>query len=179
LSAVVVMRDGRMIEVATIGNEGMTGMPMPYQGLISPNRMFVQVPGEGLKIETRVLEREARRMPALQHSLARYQVAFQFQTSQSVACNGLHALRERCCRWLLMTHDRAAGDDFKLTHEFLGAMLGVRRPGVTQTLQELKEAGLLTYNRGEIQIIDRKGLEQQSCECYAAVSKEYAKLLGA
>lgn len=177
LSAVVVMRDGRMIEVATIGNEGAIGLPRPLLAGKSPNRVFVQVPGDGLKIEAELLERETQRNPALQLLLSRYQSAFQFQTAQSVACNGLHALRERCCRWLLMTHDRAGGDEIKLTHEFLAVMLGVRRPSVTETLQELQEQGLLTYNRGAITIVNRAAMESQSCECYRVVTEEYAKLL--
>jgi CRP-like cAMP-binding protein len=177
LSAVVVMLDGRMIEVATIGNEGAVGLPMPLLAGASPNRVFVQVPGDGLKIETHLLERELQRNPRLQLLLSRYQTAFQFQIAQSVACNGLHSLRERSCRWLLMTHDRAGVDEIKLTHEFLAVMLGVRRPSVTEALQELQEQGLLTYNRGSITIVDRAALEKQSCECYRVVTAEYAKLL--
>lgn len=178
LSAVVVMLDGRMIEVATIGNEGAMGLPMPLLAGKSPNRVFVQVPGEGLKIETEILERELQRIPRLQLLLSQYQTAFQFQVSQSVACNGLHSLRERCCRWLLMTHDRAGGDEIKLTHEFLAVMLGVRRPSVTEALQELQEQGLVNYSRGSIHVVNRQGLESQSCECYRIVTAEYAKLLG-
>jgi CRP-like cAMP-binding protein len=177
LSAVVVMLDGRMIEVATIGNEGAVGLPMPLLAGKSPNRVFVQVPGDGVKIEVELLEKEMQRTPHLQLLLSRYQTAFQFQIGQSVACNGLHALRERCCRWLLMTHDRAGVDEIKLTHEFLAVMLGVRRPSVTETLQEMQEQGLVTYNRGSITIVDRAALEKQSCECYQVVSAEYAKLL--
>jgi CRP-like cAMP-binding protein len=178
LSAVVVMDDGRMIEVATIGNEGAVGLPAPLLAGKSPNRVFVQVPGDGLRIETHILERELTRSAALQQLLTHYQTAFLYQISQSVACNGLHALRERCCRWLLMTHDRAGQDEIRLTHEFLAVMLGVRRPSVTETLQELQEKGLISYGRGSINIVNRPGLESESCECYRAVTAEYAKLLG-
>lgn len=178
LSAVVVMLDGRMIEVATIGNEGAVGLPLPAVPSTSLNRVFVQVPGDGLKIETRFLEKEFQRSVFLQRLFSQYQIAFQFQVSQSVACNGLHALRERCCRWLLMTHDRAGSDEIRLTHEFLSVMLGVRRPSVTETLQELQERGLLTYSRGAINVVSRQGLEDLSCECYRTVTAEYAKLLG-
>jgi len=177
LSAVVVMLDGRMIEVATIGNEGAVGLPTPVGVTKSINRVFVQVPGDGLKVETKLLEKELQRSAFLQRLFSLYQAAFQFQVAQSVACNGLHTLRERCCRWLLMTHDRAGSDEIKLTHEFLSIMLGVRRPGVTVTLQELQESGLLTYSRGSINIVSRAGLESQSCECYRVVTAEYAKLL--
>ncbi|WP_254510124.1 Crp/Fnr family transcriptional regulator [Anatilimnocola floriformis] len=178
LSAVVVMLDGRMIEVATVGNEGAVGLPMPVGAAISANRVLVQVPGEGLRIQSRLLEKKLQSSARLQDLFGRYQSAYQFQISQSVACNGLHSLRERCCRWLLMTHDRADADEIKLTHEFLAVMLGVRRPGVTETLQELQESGLLTYSRGSITIANRDKLEAQSCECYRTVRDEYAKLMG-
>lgn len=177
LSSVVVMVDGRMIETATVGNEGLVGLPRPFMADRSPNRLLVQVPGNGLRVETRLLEREVERSSALQHLFIRYQSAFFFQVSQSVACNGLHTLRERCCRWLLMTHDRAGDHDLKLTHEFLAVMLGVRRASVSEALQELQETGLITYSRGSITILNRAGLEKQSCECYRSVAAEYATLL--
>ncbi|WP_425617206.1 Crp/Fnr family transcriptional regulator [Anatilimnocola sp. NA78] len=177
LSAVVVMLDGSMIEVATIGSEGMVGLPNLSNAGSSPNRVFVQVPGEGWRIDTKVLLREAQPGSVLQDLMMRYHAAFLFQISQSVACNGLHPLLERCCRWLLMTHDRAEGDEFQLTHEFLAAMLGVRRSSVTETLQIMQEKGLISGARGKITIVDRKGLEAGSCECYRAVTDEYAKLL--
>jgi CRP-like cAMP-binding protein len=178
LSVVVVTLDGRMIEVATVGNEGATGLPKPLAPEKSPNRVFVQMTGEALRIGTRALANELQRSLALQDVLTKYQAAYQIQVTQSVACNGLHSLRERCCRWLLMAHDRAHSDAVELTHEFLAIMLGVRRPSVSEILQQLKESGLLTYNRGTITIVDRTGLEQQSCECYRVVTSEYAKLLG-
>lgn len=177
LSAVVVMLDGRMIETATVGNEGLVGLPRPFMADRSPNRVLVQHPGRGLRIETKLLEREVERSSTLQHLFIRYQSAFYFQVSQSVACNGLHTLRERCCRWLLMTHDRAGDSDVKLTHEFLAVMLGVRRASVSETLQELQETSVLTYSRGSITILNRAGLEKQSCECYQRVATEYATLL--
>lgn len=177
LSAVVVMRDGLMIEVATVGKEGMVGTPNFNLPPYSPNRLFVQVPGDGWRIETRVLEREAHHSALLRRLLVLYHMAFLFQGSQSVACNGLHPLRARCCRWLLMTHDRAEGDEFQLTHEFLSTMLGVRRSSVTEALQSLQEKGLITGTRGRIHIVDRARLEADSCECYHAVRDEYARLL--
>ncbi|QDU26042.1 Cyclic nucleotide-binding domain protein [Anatilimnocola aggregata] len=177
LSAVVVMSDGRMIEVATVGNEGMVGSPNLFQSPSSPNRVFVQVPGYGLRIETKALEREARQSSTLQRLLVLYHSAYLFQMSQSVACNGLHSLLERCCRWLLMTHDRAEEDSFQLTHEFLATMLGVRRSSVTEALQSLQEKGLISGTRGKITIVNREGLEAGSCECYRAVTEEHNKLL--
>jgi CRP-like cAMP-binding protein len=177
LSSVVVMLDGRMIETATVGNEGLVGLPRPFMSDRSPNRVIVQIPGNGLRIETRLLEREIERSATLQRLFIRYQSAYFCQVSQSVACNGLHTLHERSCRWLLMTHDRSGNHEVKLTHEFLAVMLGVRRASVSETLQELQESGLVTYSRGSITILNRAGLEKQSCECYHRVAAEYATLL--
>jgi CRP-like cAMP-binding protein len=178
LSAVVVMNDGGMIEVGTVGNEGLVGSPILDGAVSSPNRVFVQVPGEGLRIETKVLEREVQAIPILYRTLVSYHAAYLFQISQSVACNGLHSLTQRCCRWLLMTHDRTEGDAFQLTHEFLAVMLGVRRSSVTETLIQLQQKGLIAGTRGKITITNRTGLEGESCECYAAVRAEYERLLG-
>ena len=178
LSAVVVMSDGDMIEAATVGNEGAVGLPIIAAGGSSPNRVFVQVPGEGLRIEAALLAKCIHRDGSLRNLVLNYYEAFTFQVSQSVACNGLHALAERCCRWLLMTHDRVEGDEIQLTHEFMSVMLGVRRPSVSETLQGLKDRGLITYSRGKITVLDRQGLEEGSCECYRAVRDEHDRLLG-
>jgi hypothetical protein len=105
------------------------------------------------------------------------QQAFMFQISQCVACNGLHVIVKRCCRWLLMTHDRVAGDDLALTHEFLSYMLGVRRSSVTEVLQSLRQQGLIGNSLGQISVINRAGLEELACECYQAVRDEYDRLL--
>ncbi|MCE9528036.1 MAG: Crp/Fnr family transcriptional regulator [Planctomycetales bacterium] len=177
LSSVVVLSTGDMIEVATIGREGMVGLPSFLEENRSTNRVFCQVPGDVLRIETNRLERAAMQEGPLRKVLLQYQAAFMFQISQSVACNGLHVLPERCCRWLLMTHDRVGGDEIRLTHEFLSAMLGVRRSSVTETLQELARKGLIEYGRGKIVIKDRQGIEDGSCECYESVRAEYSRLL--
>ena len=178
VSAVSVMRNGGMIEVATVGYEGGVGLPPILQPGISPNRVFTQIAGDAVKIEATVLKAEADRDSGLNDLLVRYGLAFFAQVSQSVACNGLHNLEQRCCRWLLMTHDRLPSDDVPLTHEFLGIMLGVRRAGVTEALKSLKNEGLINYRRGVIRIENRKGLEAKCCECYEAVNKEYRRLVG-
>ena len=108
--------------------------------------------------------------------MIQYHNAFSVQVSYSVACNGLHTVEKRCCRWLLMTHDRVESNVLQLTHEFLAIMLGVRRASVSAVLQPLQKLGLISNNRGEIQILDRAGLEKHSCECYAAIAKEFARL---
>jgi CRP-like cAMP-binding protein len=111
--------------------------------------------------------------------LLRFTQAFYVLAAQSAGCNRLHPIENRCARWLLLTHDRAAGDSFHLTQEYLGYMLGVRRPSVTLAARILQRAGLITYHRGDITILDRPGLEAAACECYAIIAAEYARLLGA
>ena len=177
LSAVVVLSTGKMIEVATIGREGGVGLPCFVKDQSSVNKVFCQVPGEALRIELSYLQKVALQDGPLRNMLFKYQAAFMNQVSQSVACNGTHVLQERCCRWLLMTHDRADGDEFELTHEFLAAMLGVRRSSVTETLLALKGKGLVEYGRGKIEIVDRVRMEENACECYQTVRDEYDRLL--
>jgi CRP-like cAMP-binding protein len=179
LSAVTVMQDGHAIEVATVGNEGVSGLAGLTVVTRSPHRVFVQIAGEALKIDAKQLNRECKALPKLGETISKYQLAFLFQASQSVACNGLHVVIERCCRWLLMTHDRVPGDEVALTHEFLAIMLGVRRSGVTEVLQTLQQQGLIRYGHGKIMVLDREGLENLACECYECIQKEYHELLGA
>jgi len=176
VSAVTVMKDGSSIEVATIGNEGMAGMPAFLNHGESPNRMIVQVEGDALRMEAATLLAETKEGLPLRHLLFTYQTAFNYQVSQSVACNGLHTVQPRCCRWILMTHDRALADEFPLTHEFLAQMLGVRRVSVTEVLKPLQDAGLIRNHRGRMTVLDRKGLEKASCECYQSVIDEFARL---
>jgi CRP-like cAMP-binding protein len=175
-STLTIMQDGNAIEVATVGNEGVAGLPALFGPAASPNRVIVQVAGEGLRIEAGALQEEARTEGPVRRLLSLYQAAFLAQVSQSVACNGLHCVRQRCCRWLLMTHDRIRTDQLPLTHEFLAMMLGVRRPGVTEVLQTLQDQGLLHLDRGRITIQNRKKLEAVSCECYRTVKDEYERL---
>src|SRR3954462_284075 len=178
LSGVTMMGDGDGIEVGTIGNEGAAGLTAFLCPTISPNRLLVQVAGEALRIESAILEREARENRTLYDVLVKHHHAFMVQVTQSVACNGLHSLAQRCCRWLLMTHDRVEGDELPLTHEFLSFMLSVRRPGVTASLKTLQDRGLIANERGIIRIVDRAGLEAACCECYGIVVKQYEQLIG-
>ena len=177
LSALVVMRDGNLIEVATVGSEGLVGH-YGFGGTISPHRVVVQIGGGGYRIASRALQEEATTDGPLKDLLTRYSVAFMAQVSQSVACNGLHRLEQRCCRWLLMSRDRVGSNDLRLTHEYPALMLGARRASVTDALQPLQEAGLLRSRRGRITILDGAGLEARSCECYFVVRDEYDRLLG-
>jgi CRP-like cAMP-binding protein len=177
LSALTIMRDGNAIEVATIGNEGLVG-PYGFNGRTSPHRVIVQVGDGGHRLAARALQEEAARDGPLKELLSGDHVAFMFQVSQSVACNGLHRLEQRCCRWLLMTRDRVGSDELRLTHEYLAIMLGARRASVTEALRPLQEAGLVKSYRGRITILDGAGLEAGSCECYFVVREEYDRLLG-
>jgi CRP-like cAMP-binding protein len=178
VSAVTLMEDGRAIEVATIGNEGMIGHSVLFQGGEAPNEVIVQVPGEALRMSAALFGREAEHDGPLKQLMLRYNTAYFTQVSQSVACNGLHNVLQRCCRWLLITHDRMESNVVPLTHEFLAVMLGVRRASVTDVLHPLSEQGLIdNNNRGAIEILDRPKLEKLTCECYHKVRSEYDRLL--
>jgi CRP-like cAMP-binding protein len=177
-SSLTVMQDGNAIEVATVGNEGIVGYTAAAGGTTSPNRVIVQIGDGGLRVGASALRDAVASGGPLRDLLTAYNLAFLTQVSQSVACNGLHRLEQRCCRWLLMTRDRVASDDMRLTHEYLAIMLGARRASVTETLGPLQEANLVRSHRGKISILDREGLEARSCECYRIVRDEYDRLLG-
>ncbi len=177
LSALTVMQDGNAIEVATIGNEGLVGH-YGTGGSRSPHRVIVQVEDGGLRIAARLLQSEGDRDEPFRELLTAYHIAFMSQVSQSVACNGLHRLVQRCSRWLLMTRDRVGANDLRLTHDYLALMLGARRASVTAALAPLQNAGLVRSSRGRIIITDGPGLEARACECYVVVRDEYDRLLG-
>jgi CRP-like cAMP-binding protein len=177
-SALTIMQDGSAIEVATVGNEGVVGLAVLLAGKTSPNEVIIQIAGDALRMGADVLEQDAGHDGPLRRLLLLYQTAFMSQVSQSVACNGLHPVHQRCCRWLLMTRDRMDTDEVPLTHEFLAIMLGVRRSSVTEVLGPLHEQGLVSNHRGTINILDRQGLEKTACECYRKVQDEFERLLG-
>jgi CRP-like cAMP-binding protein len=178
-SAITIMQDGSAIEIATIGNEGVVGHSI-FDGddNTSSYDVIIQIAGDALRMEASVLKQEATKEGPFRRLLLRYNKAFVTQISQSVACNGLHAVQQRCCRWLLITLDRMESNEMPLTHEFLGVMLGVRRSTVTDVLGPLHERGLLSNSRGIITILDRAGLEELSCECYLKVKDEFERLIG-
>ena len=178
VSLLTVMQDGAGIELATIGNEGMVGLPLLLGISESLSRAVVQVPSVGLRMPADRLKAETSQDTPLRRLLLLYNGAFLFQLSQGVACNGLHSVQHRCCRWLLMTHDRVGADEFPITHEFLSQMLGVRRASITEVLRPLQKDGLIRYRRGKMMVLDREGLEANSCECYRIVVNEYDRLLG-
>ena len=178
VSLVIVMDGGFSLEVGIIGNEGMVGTPVFLGSGSSPTRAISQVPGEALRMETKVFQEEMKRGGPLYGLVQRYTQAMINQISQSTVCNHRHSVEKRMCRWLLMSHDRVGADEFPLTQEFLAQMLGVRRPTVTAVAGTLQKAGLISYHRGRMTVLDRKGLEAASCECYEVVAKELDRLLG-
>lgn len=178
ISLLTEMRDGRSVEVATVGNEGMAGIPVFLQAAYtSSHQAFCQVPGASLRMRAEAFTALSSNGGVMQALLQRYTQALFSQVAQSSACNRLHPIEERCGRWLLQTHDRVGSDEFPLTQEFLAQMLGVQRTSVNEAASSLQEKGLIGYSRGVIAILDRKGLEDAACECYAVVRDEYARLV--
>ena len=176
ISLVSEMREGT-VEVGTVGCEGMTGIPLVLSADTMPSRAFVQVPGEALRMSADDLLRAMQESPKLRRLIYRYVQALFDQTAQHAACNRLHALEERCARWLLMTHDRVVGDVLLLKQQFLAEMLGVHRPAVTLAAGALQKAGIIRYSRGKVTVLDRTALENASCECYAIVTRRIEELL--
>jgi CRP-like cAMP-binding protein len=168
---------GGSIEVATIGREGIVGLPLFLGGESAAGEVFIQVPGKGLSMFAARFQRHVGQEPALTRILLLYTQALLTQVAQCSACNQHHSIAGRCARWLLQTHDRVTGDEFPMTHEFLSLMLGVRRATVTETAQGLQARGLIQYHRGVVNVLDRIGLEQAACECYRLINREYTRLL--
>ena len=177
-SMIAVEQEGGDIEVGTVGNEGLVGLPVLHAADTMPYRVFVQVEGDAWRMPAAAFGRVVDERPVVRHLLLRYAQYFADQLAQSVACNRLHTLEERCARWLLMTHDRVHGDVFELTHEFLAQMLGVRRAGVTVAMGALQNAGIVAYARGRVVVEDRPRLEEASCGCYHVTRTSLARLLG-
>ncbi len=178
VSIVADMGDGSVVEVATIGREGLVGVGVVLRTMRSDHRLFTQVSGRALRMPARRLLELAEDHDELDRILHVYVQALLAQVSRSAACNRAHSIDERTARWLLMTHDRVGRDQFDLTQEFLGQMLGVGRPRVSTAAATLQRAGFIRYSRGHIEILDRSGLEEASCECYRVITEEYERLLG-
>ncbi len=177
VSIVNTVSPNSTVEVGTVGNEGMAGIAVFLDGDSTPNRTLVQVPGQMARLRRDDFRRLVDASPRARTLMNRFTLAFLAQVSQTAACNRSHNIDERCARWLLMTHDRVFTETFTLTHEFLAFMLGVRRAGVTVAAGVLQKAGLISYKRGKITIVDRARLEDAACGCYAVVRDEFEKLL--
>lgn len=178
VSIVAMLPGGLGAEVATVGNEGVIGLPLFLGGGSSPFQLMWQLAGETLRVRAEELRPLIGSGTRLSSVVATYSEAFFVQTAQNVACNALHAIHLRSARWLLSTHDRAGVDSFFLTHEFLAFMLGVTRQSVSLALADLARRGVIAYDRGNMRILDRASLEAASCECYGIVRAEFERLLG-
>ena len=178
LSLITVVNGGGGVEAATVGRDGMGGLPVIAGLRTTFVRIVCQIPGFSRRMPAREFLERLPDLPELHRRVALYsQLAFDL-TSQSAACNRVHVTEERCARWLLMSQDRAGRGEFKLTQVFLAQMLGVRRPAVTVAIGILESAGLIQHRRGRIRITDRPGLEDAACECYSLLRARQKDLLG-
>ena len=177
LSLLTVLKDGGAIETANIGREGAFGLFAAMYSHTSFNRCLVQLRGGLIRVPIEVLRLEFERSTHIRDLFVSYSETLLAQIQQTVACNALHTTKQKICRWLLMMHDRADSEDLAYTHEFLAGVLGVNRKSVTLAALALQKAGLITYRRGKMQVLDRPGLEKASCECYAIVKKRFDDFL--
>jgi CRP-like cAMP-binding protein len=177
VSLLYVMSDGASAEIAVVGNEGLIGVSLFMGGETTPSRAVVQSAGYAYRLSGQVLKEEFVRAGGMQHLLLRYTQALITQMAQTAVCNRHHSLDQQLCRWLLLSLDRLNSNQLVMTQELIANMLGVRREGVTEAAGRLQTAGLISYSRGHITVLDRPRLEQRSCECYAVVKKECDRLL--
>jgi CRP-like cAMP-binding protein len=177
VSLLIGLKSGERVEVATVGNEGVAGIPLLLGADRGPLRAVCQVAGQALRMRADAFRRSLDEHPEFADIVRRYAQAMFDQVAQTTACNHVHSVQQRMCRWLLMTHDRVGASEFHLTQEFLAQMLGVRRPSVTVAAGQLQRRGLIRYQRGRIQIADRAGLESGACECYDSLRRELDRLL--
>ena len=178
VSLITTLDDGEQVEVGVVGREGLIGLPLVFGDDRSLVEARVQVEGTALRLDAAALRDGMEESPALRDVLLRYALAFQAQVTLTAGCNARHPIEQRLARWLLIAHDRAEGDEFPMTQEFMAMMLGVRRPGVSLAAGVLQKAGLIRYIRGRMAVTDRPGLEAASCECYHTARREFMRLLG-
>lgn len=171
------MKSGSTAEMGMVGSYGVVGFSVFLGGENAAHQAVVQIAGKAYRIKAKILLEEFARCGALQRLLLRYTQALITQISQISVCNRLHTFEQRLCRWLLLSHDRVKSDEILFTQEAISHLLGVRREGVTVAAGRLQDAGLISYSRGHIHILDRQGLEANVCECYAVVKDEYERLL--
>ena len=179
VSLLYVMENGASAEIAVVGNEGIVGISLFMGGESTPSRAVVQSAGHGFRLKAQTMKDEFNRAGPVLHLLLRYTQALITQMAQTAVCNRHHSLDQQLCRWLLLSLDRLQGNDLVMTQELIANMLGVRREGVTEAALKLQKVGLIRYARGHISVLDRAGLEQRTCECYAVVKNEYDRLLPA
>ena len=172
-----VTESGASAETAGVGNEGVVGIFLVTGGDSTPSSAVVQTAGYAYRLERRTLKQEFERAGLFQRLLLRYTQALMTQMAQTAACNRHHSVEQQLCRWLLLTLDRVSSRELIMTQELVASMLGVRREGVTEAAGNLQRAGLISYRRGHIAVVDRSGLEHHACECYGVVKKELGRLL--
>jgi CRP-like cAMP-binding protein len=177
VSLLYVMENGASAEIAVVGNEGIVGISLFMGGDSTSSRAVVQSAGLGLRLKAQIMKDDFNRAGPVLHLLLRYTQALITQMAQTAVCNRHHSLDQQLCRWLLLSLDRLEGNELVMTQELIANMLGVRREGVTEGALKLQQAGLIRYARGHISVLDRDGLQNRSCECYAVVKKEYDRLL--
>ncbi|MBL6456965.1 Crp/Fnr family transcriptional regulator [Belnapia sp. T6] len=177
-SMLAYLEDGDAAEVGLIGRDGMVGLPVLLGGDSDDLEAMVQAPGTALRMDAAAFREALDSIPAFRTLLLRYALVHLGLVARTAACNGRHQLDQRLARWLLMAHDRTEGDEFPMTHELMAMMLGVRRAGVTVAAGQLSKAGLIRYRHGRIEVTDRPGLENATCECYGVVRRASDALLG-
>jgi CRP-like cAMP-binding protein len=177
LSLLYVMEDGASAEIAIVGNEGILGISLFMGGETTPSRAVVQSAGHAFRLKAVLLKNEFGRFGPTMHLLLRYTQALITQMAQTAVCNRHHSVDQQLCRWLLLSLDRLQTNELSMTQELIANMLGVRREGVTEAAGKLQGAGLISYQRGRIAVLDRPGLEARSCECYQVVKTEFDRLL--
>jgi CRP-like cAMP-binding protein len=177
VSLLYVMEDGASAEIAVVGNEGMLGISLFMGGETTPSHAVVQSAGYGVRLKAQLLKDEFARFGPMMHLLLRYTQALITQMAQTAVCNRHHSIDQQLCRWLLLSLDRLATNELSMTQELIANMLGVRREGVTEAAGKLQDARLIRYQRGRITVLDRRGLEARSCECYQVVKTEFDRLL--
>ena len=179
VSLLFVLENGATAEIAVVGHEGLVGISLFMGGGSTPSRAVVQSAGQGLRLPARAMLEAFNDVRAVSHLLLCYTQALITQMAQTAVCNRHHSLEKQLCRWLLLSLDRLKGNELVMTQELIANMLGVRREGVTEAALKLQQDGLIRYARGRITVIDRPGLEERCCECFAVVKKEYDRLLPA
>ncbi len=177
ISLLYVMEDGASAEIAIVGNEGIVGVALFMGGETTPSRAIVQSGGRAYKLSGAAMKQEFNRGGPMQRLLLRYTQSLITQMAQTAVCNRHHSIDQQLCRWLLLSMDRLPSNELRMTQELIANMLGVRRSGVTEAALKLQSAGLIRYHHGHIEVLDRPGLEQRVCECYAVVKQECDRLL--
>jgi CRP-like cAMP-binding protein len=177
LSLLTVLESGDVIETANIGREGAFGLFAAMYSRVSFNQCIVQLEGPMVRCKIEVLQKEFNQSDHIRDLFVSFSETLLSQVQQTVACNSMHTVEERICRWLLMMHDRAEGDNLTYTHQFLAEIMGSNRKTITLAAQSLQTAGLINYRRGLMQVLDRPGIEKTTCECYATVKKRFDAFL--